>query len=167
MKAATQQAIEAGHDEECAGKVVALCQLLDCTPEDIETTDMDHYGMPVYEYAGAEYAVGTEDEADNACTEYVRDSVWAFNASFILSRCELPKEFEEVLRAFQEKKCEDANPTLLALVERLDGLDNFVDAATTADGRGHFLSGYDGIEQEQTVQEDEWGTDTFYIYRTN
>jgi hypothetical protein len=38
------------------------------------------------------------------------------------------------------------------------GLEGFVEEAVSADGRGHFLSSYDGEENEQ---------DGFYIYRIN
>jgi hypothetical protein len=44
------------------------------------------------------------------------------------------------------------------LVEKSGKFNDFADEAISADGRGHFLSGYDGNENEQ---------DGFYIYRTN
>jgi len=47
-------------------------------------------------------------------------------------------------------------------VQKLDDIDSFVDAAISADGRGHFMSSYDGNENEEEVN----GT-TFYIYRIN
>ena len=40
--------------------------------------------------------------------------------------------------------------------------DDFIDDVISADGRGHTLSSYDGVENEITY-EDEW----YYIYRTN
>ena len=46
----------------------------------------DHYGLPVYKIGGAEYAIARDDEeAEEACKEYIKQSVWAFNASFLAS----------------------------------------------------------------------------------
>ena len=59
----------------------------------------------------------------------------------------------------QSKKCEGANDAILALIKKTDGgLDGFVEDAISADGRGHFLSSYDGDENEENG---------FYIYRTS
>lgn len=41
-------------------------------------------------------------------------------------------------------------------------MDGFIQAAISADGRGHFMSSYDGEENEVTVNDQ-----TFYIYRLN
>ena len=62
-----------------------------------------------------------------------------------------------MLVSFQEKECENANDTILALI---DGIDKFVENAVDADGRGHFLSSYDSKERMQTID----GID-YYIYK--
>lgn len=59
----------------------------------------------------------------------------------------------------QQQGAENANDTFYNLI---DDFDSFVDDAVRADGRGHFLSGYDGEEGEEQVN----GT-WYYIYRTN
>lgn len=107
-----------------------------------------------------EYLVLTDEEADEAVSDRIKDDVWAFNASFILSECELPSELEEAISAFQADKCEGANDALLALVEKCceGGMEAFAESAVSADGRGHFLSSYDGNEIEAGA---------FFIYRTN
>jgi hypothetical protein len=101
-----------------------------------------------------EYSVLTDAEADSAAYAYIKESLWAFNTSFILAHSKLPAEAEEMIRSFQEK-CEGANETILALIVDLD---HFVEDAICADGRGHFLSSYDGEEVE---------SGQFYIYRNN
>ncbi len=53
---------------------------------------------------------------------------------------------------------ERSNDAVLSLVERTCGLDDFVEDAVSADGRGHFLSHYDGEENEQGE---------YFIYRLN
>lgn len=109
-----------------------------------------------------EFRVLTDEEANEACADYVKDSLWAFNASFILEECGLDFSGEESLKAMQNKACENANDFILSLVEKTCGLESFVDAAVSADGRGHFLSGYDGNENEVKVNGKYW-----YVYRIN
>lgn len=55
----------------------------------------------------------------------------------------------------QADLCENANPLVMALI---DDINDFIYDAIIADGRGHFLSWYDGKEHEQNE---------FYIYRIN
>ncbi len=46
----------------------------------------DHYGLKTYEINGDEYAVASDyDQAEQACAEYIKDTVWAFNADFLAS----------------------------------------------------------------------------------
>lgn len=138
-------------------EINALADFLRIEPNEITDCDFEHYGLKVFGFGSREYAVGTDLSAQIAVERYVKDSIWAFNASFILSYCGLPMELEEAIKAFQEEKCEGANDALLALVEK-DGLEGFVEQAVAADGRGHFLSPYNGEENEQ---------DGYYIYRIN
>lgn len=158
-KFSLDEIIEAGHDEESAAMVQALCQHLDCEPSDLTEERCDHYGLKTFSYGRSEYAIGDDEQADEAAAENIKQSAWAFRASFVRQIAGLPSEADEMIQAFQEKKCEDANETILALVGDVDA---FVEAAIRADGRGHFLSSYDGAEQEEEAD----GT-TFYIYRTN
>ncbi len=83
--------------------------------------------------------------------------MWAFNAEFIASHCKtnLDTKAVDALRGMQSELCEDANPLVEALIEDLD---HFIKDAIAADGRGHFLAGYDFEENEQ---------DEYYIYRVN
>lgn len=128
--------------------IIALAEEIGEDPADITEERHDCYGLTVLSYGRQEYAVGTEEEADEACSEQIKDSLWAFNASFILSECDLPHNLEEVFQAYQEKECESANDTILALVEKTCGLADFIASAISADGRGHFLASYDGNEMD-------------------
>ena len=139
--------------------IEALADYLECDPDDLTSENHTHYGLEVFSLGNKEYAIGTDAEADEACAEYIKDSLWAFNASFICSECELPSELEEALQSMQETRCESANDSILALVERSrGGLESFVSSAISADGRGHFLSSYDGEENE---------AGEFFVYRIN
>jgi hypothetical protein len=143
---------------EYAPEVLALAEYLDCDPSELSEESHGYYSLTVYSLGSKEYAIGTDEEADNAAREYIESSLWAFNASFILSECDLPLELEEGIQAMQEKQCESCNDAILALVEKTCGLDSFVQSAISADGRGHFLSSYDGNEDE---------AGEYYVYRIN
>lgn len=143
---------------------LALAQFLNIDPSDVSPMKWDHYGLPQFEADGGEYAVGTDQEAQTAGIEAVRQSLWAFNASFILSECGLPHELEDAISAFASEKCESANDAIEKLVEKCckNGVEEFAESAFSADGRGRFLSSYNGDEDEETVN----GI-TYFIYRTN
>lgn len=161
-----QRAIEAGHDKGDALRIAALCQFDGCEPDAVTLERHDFYGLPAYSIGNREFAIGTDSEADSACEQYISNRLWAFNASFILGECDLPNSLEEAIRAWQEKEREGANEGLLALVEKTCGIEEFARAAMSADGRGQFLSSYDGNENDENVSD---GTEreNFYIYRMN
>ena len=135
----------------------ALAAHLEVPAEEITQSK---YHENEFECGGETYHVFTDLEADGAVEERIKDSIWAFNADFILHQCDLPLELTDCIRSFQGKECESANDALLALVEKCAGLDKFVRAAVSADGRGHFLSSYDGEENEVDFE-----GETYYIYR--
>jgi len=102
------------------------------------------------------HRVLTDDEADEVAKEYIEQSLWAFNASFLVAY--LPDGVgEEVIEALQPQ-CEGANDAIRSMVG--DRFDDLVADAIGADGRGHFVSSYDGEEHEVDVD----GV-TFYIHR--
>ena len=100
---------------------------------------------------GMEYLVLTDGEADQMSQEYIEESLWAFNADFILDTCGLDSSsnVSRSLRKMQEESCEGCNDFIRALVDGTCGIDEFTKQAILADGRGHFLSSYDGEEEEQ------------------
>lgn len=113
---------------------------------------------------GSEYLVLTDEEANDMADEAVKELLWAFNANFILSTCGLNtnQTVAKSLQRMQEEACESCNDFILALIEGTCGLDEFTQEAIYEDGRGHFLSTYDGEEHEINI-----GSETYYIYRTD
>jgi hypothetical protein len=111
----------------------------------------------LYEVGNNSWLVLTDDEADERCAEYIRESIWAFNKSFVINYVPDGVGYDQ-LNPLNELY-EDANPILLALVG--DRFDEFVADAISSDGRGHFLAGYDGEEAEIEVDGFDW-----FIYRT-
>jgi hypothetical protein len=125
-------------------------------------SEMDEIGNDEYHTNGRDYLVLTDEEATERAETEIDNSLWAFRASFIISVCGLDYELEKMIQAFQEKKCEDANDAIRSLINKCTKGNEFNEAAIAADGRGHFLSQYDGIEHEEEID-----GETFYIYRTN
>jgi hypothetical protein len=119
---------------------------------EVEEYDDDDYNN--------DYLVLTDEEADEKAKEYIKETLWAFNASFIAGEVDLD---EEIIQAIHDNgKCEGNNDTIYNLIQKLGDFDSFVEEAIRADGRGHFMSSYDGNENEEEVN----GT-TYYIYRIN
>lgn len=104
-----------------------------------------------------DYLVLTDEEADEKAKEYILDSVWAFTPSFLASFTGFDIEVFEAIQ--NNGRCESNNSAILSMIEDED---EFVSDAISADGRGHFMSTYDGEENEETVN-----GETFYIYRIN
>lgn len=138
-------------------RAVALVQHLGCDVGDVEADGPANYGHGTRFTASAtEWDVYTEEEADEAAADYIRESLWAFNADFLAAYMPEGIDAREI-EAIRGDRCEDANPAFLALVA--DRQADLIRDAIAADGRGHFLSGYDG-------EEIELGGDLF-AYRVN
>ena len=109
------------------------------------------------------YEVLTDEEAEEKAAEYIKGSLWAFNADFILKHCRNADSMDcyewksavEALRDAQGRSCDSLNGLCCALI---DDIDEFIQDAIQEDGRGHVISFYDGIEHEQNG---------FFIYRQN
>jgi len=125
-----------------------------CDPSDVE---MQTDGTVCID--GAEYRVMTDDEADQAAADHIRESVWSFNASFLSGETGID---ETVFSALSDK-CEGAQDEVRSIIDGSCGMDSFIESAVGCDGRGHFLGHYDNEENEHSVGSDE----TYYLYRTN
>ncbi len=143
-------------------RIKALASHLGCEVSEIV---IESEGDTRHEFSGpgGEYLVLTEDEADKMVAERILEDVWAFNAEFLVDHMSL-NDYDRAdtvksIKAVQEKCCEGCNGLLRAAL-KAEG--EFVGAAVDADGRGHFLSGYDGEENEEQV-----GETWLYLYRTN
>lgn len=131
----------------------------------VNEIEVSNYDDNLLEIGSNEYLVLTDEEADEKVKEYINDSVWAFNADFIISQSKI-LDYDEgsrkIIKAIQEQ-CESGNEAILKLI---DDIDIFIEEAVSCDGRGHFLSTYDGNETEVTIKYK--GSDyTYYVYRVN
>lgn len=132
-------------------RITALADFLACDREEL---DESRYGENTFDYGRQEYLVLTDDEADDRAKEDITESLWAFNASWIVDY--LPNGVtEEVIETLQPQ-CEDANPAILSMIG--DRIGELVEDAIAVDGRGHFMNTYDGEEHE---------AGEYFIYRIN
>jgi len=104
-----------------------------------------------------DYLVLTDEEADEKAKDYILDTVWAFTPSFLSSETEIDIEVFEAIQG--NDRCESNNDAILSMIKDKD---SFVEEAIRCDGRGHFISHYDGNENEESVNET-----TYFIYRQN
>ena len=126
-----------------------------------------YYTEYMFDVYGDEYLVMDDGHAYAAAFHEISQLLWAFNTDFILDHLkdeikygDHPVDLDELkagIDLVKEKLCEGANAIIHALI---DDLEAFVDDAIAADGRGHFISLYDGEEHEVTVD-----GETYYIYR--
>tara|TARA_B100000282_G_scaffold290972_1_gene262617 strand:- start:525 stop:929 length:405 start_codon:yes stop_codon:yes gene_type:complete len=130
-------------------KVEAVAEFMELN--EIGKANITHQDDHYYTYGNEEYMVLTDDEADDKVAEYIKETVWAFNPDFLASHSGIDREVFEKL----QDSCETANDAIFKLIKDFN---KFVQEAIATDGRGHFLSGYDGNENEQG---------DFYLYRTN
>ena len=117
-------------------------------------TEVEEYDENDY---NKDYLVLTDEEADDKAKEYILDSVWAFTPSFLSSETGIDIEVFEAIQG--NGRCESNNDAILSMIKDENG---FVEEAIRSDGRGHFISSYDGHENEEVVNDT-----TYYIYRQN
>ena len=135
-------------------KKEALAKHLDIDADEIKEQS---WSDSEFEAEGGDWLVLSDQEADERVQEQLKESLWTFRAEFIAShsRNGLSDECIKALKKMQGELCESANPIIEALIEDLDA---FYAYALESDGRGHFLSSYDGEEIE---------AGEYFIYRTN
>lgn len=113
----------------------------------VEPQDWTHAGLPVVKVDGSDYAVAEDDDAANlAAVDSVRDSFWAFRSEFIGSFLGISDAAIKAIAEMQGKLCEESQEIIELLIG--DRHYEFIEKAIATDGRGHFLSPYDGEEQD-------------------
>lgn len=116
---------------------------------------------------GSEFLICDEAGKEQEIEDYIKESLWAFNAEFIIdhmSNYEFANNREhnaiiKAIKEMQQELCESANPLIAAMISDID---EFIEDTVSADGAGHFLSLYDGEEHEFS-----YDGEVYYIYRTN
>lgn len=133
-----------------------LIEAGEATPEELEGLTPDNCyrdSWSTFEVIGNEYKVLTEEEADEAAREEIKESVWAFRAEYILHHTTFYETssqredeiFCKALEHMQGQLCESAGPVIMALIKDFE---TFASEAIRDDGRGQFIAHYDGEEHE-------------------
>ena len=131
-------------------KQQALANFLEVGVTDFEINN-DEYILP----NGDSYFVLTDQESDEYATSEIEDMLWAFDANWLAGYTGLHKAVFESLSAGYE----NSNEAIMALINNAGSMDEFVQDAIDADGRGHFVANYDGDEIELE--------NGYYAYRVN
>ena len=116
-------------------------------------------GCLIKQVAGcSEYLILTKKEANKEAALKIKEYLWAFNYEFISNyfKVEINKHTYNKLRELYE----DANEILLILIG--NNIKKLIQDAISYNGRGHFISYYDGQEEEVS-----YNGKYFYIYRLN
>lgn len=135
-------------DEET--RIKALSDFLKIKEDRIKVSEYDENLLLVDDSKDQFYVAVDDEDADKLARKNIEDTLWAFNSDFIAEHSSGIREVGErgikALHKMQEDLCESANSIVKALI---DDMDDFVEDAISADGRGHFISSYDGEEYEQ------------------
>ena len=115
------------------------------------------------DYKEDDYLVCTDEEADEKAKEYIEDTLWAFNPWFLAEWSGVDHEVFEAIQS--NERYEGNNDAILRLIG--DNLGDLVHDAIATDGRGHFLSSYDGEEHEVNLSPYTGENEYFYVYRLN
>ena len=105
--------------ENCDEKAIALANHLGISPDEVTQERYGCYDMPVYSADGGEYAIGTDDESDEALDQSL-DSY--------IDDCGLLDSMPKHLVQYFDRESWKSDARY--------------------DGRGHWLSSYDGYEIE-------------------
>lgn len=125
--------------------------------EALDYFEYDYYGLPVIEIEGDEYAVGKPSEVHDAIIKYCKENIQYFKPEFLAQNS---KYSDHLFATLQKNDVYDSDVYL----ELIDDIESFAEEAEEVDGRGHFLSPYDG--EEIGVCDDE-GVIFYYLYRIN
>lgn len=120
--------------------------------------------MPEYEEDDC-HIVLTDEEADERAAEYIKEALWAFNPDFLAAHCPAGVDGDAIRAIQANDRCESNNPVMLALVG--DNIESLISDAIWCDGRGHFLSSYDGEETEVNLFDVTGKNEYLFVYRIN
>ena len=146
-----EEAIEEASNSEL---IIALATKFGCAPKDV-----GEYEDGRYEIDGVDYLVLTDSEADEKVEEYVENTLWAFSPNFLSSVTGVD---ESVFEAIQDNgRCEDNNGAIMSILYATEtSISEVAGEAISWDGRGTFLSSYNGEEIEVYVD-----GEYYYCYR--
>ena len=135
--------IELFEDFEYPAAALALALNLELSINEIE--DIEEEDDNRWACQGSEYFSGSEEDITERVKEYIEQSLWAFNASFLHSYSSISNTstWLTIMEPIQQQ-CEGGNDAVKELVGWDDNADEITEDAIAADGYGHFLNSWDG-----------------------
>lgn len=103
------------------------------------------------------FYVLTDEEADEVTEQNISETLWTFNDWFLAPYLDINKY---IIRRVQKETSEDCNTLFYKILDCEGKFKDFVDKAVSVDGRGTYITGYDGIEREISHKDKD-----FFIYR--
>jgi len=120
-------------------KIKALAELLN-----IDENEVSEDGELYKTKDHSVYFVLTEEEANEQMSVTVKESLWTFYPEFL---SQTTGERLSVVKAYCDLD-EDGNSYIEEVINKTIGMENFVNKVVKVDGRGHYLSPYNGEENE-------------------
>lgn len=100
-----------------------------------------------YEIDGIEYLILNKEEKQKTLIEYIEETLWAFDSTFLADFTGIDYEVFEAIQ--KNNRYESNNQAIRSLIIGTNNsIEDFVDEAVHYNGAGHFLSTYDGQEIE-------------------
>jgi len=126
--------------------------------EELEGYDEDDF-ITGLEIEGMELIVLTDREADERAADEIKNSLWAFCPEWLSNFCDIPAD---KIKKIQTALYEDANELIELWIKDMD---DFIESSIMeeSNGRGHFISYYDGEEVELIAENGK----ILYLYRLN
>jgi len=122
--------------------IIALAEEFDCSVQDVVDKGDNEFNIN-----GFDYLVLTEEEADEKVEEYIEDSLWAFSPYFLSRVTGIDSAVFEAIQA--NDRCDGNNYAIQSILDATNTtIEEVAEEAIRWDGRGHFLSQYDGQEIE-------------------
>ena len=122
--------------------ILAIAKEFVCYPKDVEEGYDNEYNID-----GTDYLVLTGREADDKVEEYVEEILWSFSPHFLSSVTGVDSSVFEAIR--DNGNCESNNEPIQSILDATNtSMSEVAQEAISWDGRGHFLSQYDGRETE-------------------
>ena len=101
------------------------------------------------EISSGNYEVLTEEEAYARASDYIQDTLWAFNQGFVERHSDVAYAIpNHIWKEMASQMCEDFNDVVRAMIEAESDLETFINDAISTDGLGHFLNSYDGSYED-------------------
>ena len=161
---AADVSLEASETALTAEQRAGIADALDVDDDIVVAFGEMHYDhLPMVNVGDAEYAFGTEAQANAAARTYIGEHLWAQRSDVLAQETGLSRDVFSALineSGGGEKYQDDIERIVANLSD--NGVDGYAERLIESEGRGASLSLYDGEETEVEV-----GDKTYYLYRTN